>query len=159
VAIGIFEALLSVDLSPRFWYVYFMDYTYSNNIISYVLSKAMPFVLLAVLGFNLSQRFLGSGWNKKRFATFYWTCLVGAICVVLLLFVRFIIDDWMLIPVAIAAVLVAYVRRKDFFPFSARCAQCGALLSLKRIFYTDPGICKTCEAELLSAPDDTEVPK
>ena len=124
-----------------------MDYYNQSVQVSYVLSKVLPFVLLGVLGFNLVQMLFKSGWNRKRFATFYMTCLVGALCVISILFVKYGINDLVLIPLWIVAIVIPIVRRKDFFPFSIKCASCGKPLSLRRILFVEPSLCPDCESK------------
>jgi len=118
-----------------------------NNIdtISYLLSKALPFVLLGVLGFNLIQMLFKAGWNRKRFASFYMTCLVGGLTVISILFVQYGVHDLFLIPVFAIAIIIPIVKRKEFFPFSLSCAKCGRGISIRKILFEDPAYCDSCE--------------
>jgi hypothetical protein len=122
-----------------------MDYINTPIHISYLLSKVLPFILLAVLGFNLIQMLFKSGWNRKRLASFYMTCLVGALTVISILFVQYNVHDLFLIPVWIVAIIIQVVKRKEFFPFSPVCAKCGNGLSIRKILFADPAFCASCE--------------
>ncbi len=113
--------------------------------VSFALSKILPFVLLGVLGFNLVQMLFKSGWNRKRFATFYMTCLVGGLTVISIFFVQYGISDFFLIPAFVIAVIIPVVKRKVFFPFSPFCAKCGKRLSIRKILFIDPAYCGACE--------------
>jgi hypothetical protein len=124
-----------------------MDYIEQGIIVSFWLSKVLPFVLLGTLGFNLVQMLFKSALNSKRRASFYMSCVIGALCVASIYFAKNRISDFFLIPLWIAAIAVIIVRRKDFFPFAVRCVSCKTRLSLKRILFEEPSHCPSCEAK------------
>jgi hypothetical protein len=122
-----------------------MESLNNTDTISYLLSKAFPFVLLGVLGFNLIQMLFKAGWNRKRFASFYMTCLVGGLTVISILFVQYGVHDLFLIPAFAIAIIIPIVKRKEFFPFSLACAKCGSGISIGKILFEDPAYCDSCE--------------
>ena len=111
--------------------------------ITFVALSIFPYCLLAALLVNLIQKKV-SKWNKKRFATLYFSCLFGAICVFALIFLRFRIPDFLFIGVLIAAVVVVIVKKQDFLPFRLFCSNCRKMLSIKQFVFYDTKLCDNC---------------
>jgi hypothetical protein len=123
---------------------FMMEYTMPQATIVYTLFRALPVAILLVLLVNNIQRFAKTGWNAKRFATFYLALFTGGLFVITLLFLRFRVPDVYLVPVAVAAIIVLVILRGKFFPFRLRCTQCGAALSLRVILFGAEDLCRSC---------------
>ena len=112
--------------------------------ISRLLSEVLPWVLIAVLVFNMSQRRSSGQGNRKRFATLFVAALVGALWVATIAFKRFGVPDVALLGVAVALALAAYLGRGTLGVFRLRCAACGRRLEVGQVLYHDEARCADC---------------
>ena len=112
--------------------------------ISVFLSELLPWVLIAVLAFNMSQRRSSGRGDGKRYATLWVAGLLGASWVATIVFKRFGVPDGALLGVAAVLALVAWMRRHAILVFRVRCAVCGKRLPLVRILYHDDPRCAGC---------------
>jgi hypothetical protein len=111
-----------------------------------VMIRVLPWVVIAVLAFNMSQRAFMAVGVGKRFATLQMALLVAALWAATLLFPRLGIGDVFLIPVVALLVAVAVLRRRSIFPHRLRCSSCRVPLGIKRILYHDDTRCAACAA-------------
>jgi hypothetical protein len=112
-----------------------------------ILIAVLPWMVVAMLTLNMSQRWFMHVGVGKRFATLQLAGLVAALWGAALFFGRFGVSDLFLVPVLGLLAAVAVVRRRSIFPHRLRCASCGARLPIKRILYHDDARCASCAQE------------
>lgn len=120
--------------------------------VSMALTGILPWVVVAVLALNMSQRRFMDVGVAKRFATLQLGGLVTALWAAALVLERFALPDLFLVPVLVLLAIIAVARRQSIFPHRLRCTSCGALLPVQRILYHDDARCASCA----SPPADTE---
>lgn len=125
--------------------------------VSAALSGILPWVLIALLAFTMSQRRFMAVGVRKRFATLQLALLVGLFWAATIAFEHFAVSDLLLLPVLALLAVVAVSRRDSIFIHRARCRACGARLPLLRILYHDDHLCPTCEAAA-TPPSSSEGP-
>ncbi len=112
--------------------------------ISLLLARILPWVVIAILAVNLSQRRHMATGERKRHATLYWAVLVLATLGFALVLQRFLLPDWLLIPFLGVLAALAALGRRRLFVFRLRCARCGRPLSPGRFLYHDDDLCDRC---------------
>jgi hypothetical protein len=112
--------------------------------VSYAITRILPLILMGVLIFNVSQRFIKNEWGKKRFAVLYVSITLIVLYSGAALIMRFGLSDLMLVPLCLGIIVFVVWKRKAYFPFALRCVRCKAPLTIKAIISEDSNLCKTC---------------
>lgn len=125
--------------------------------VSSALSGILPWVLVVLLVFNMSQRRFMAVGVRKRFATLQLALLVGLFWAATIVFEHFAVSDLLLLPVLALLAVVAVSRRDSIFIHRTKCRACGAPLPFERILYHDDHLCPTCETAATppSSPEET----
>jgi 8-oxo-dGTP diphosphatase len=120
-----------------------------------IIRTLFTFLLLAVLVLNMTQRKHLSHGEGKRFATLKIAGVLFIVYAGFWVMERTNLPDLLAVPVVLIAAIVAFVFRRELFPFRTRCVACGTRLPLSRIVYFDSNRCRECDPEELEL-DDTE---
>jgi hypothetical protein len=113
--------------------------------ISALLQKLLLVPMVALWAFHLYQRKLKDAGTRKRIATLSLTMVLIGGWVAAWLFNRYGVGDEWLVLVAAGAVAIVAWQRRLMLPFRRRCVQCGAPLTLTRMFSWDSNKCEACE--------------
>jgi hypothetical protein len=113
--------------------------------ISALLQKILLVPMVALWALHLSQRKLKGAGTRKRIATLSLTMILIGGWAAAWLFNRYGVGDEWLVLVAAGAVAIVVWQRRLMLPFRRRCVQCGAPLTLTRIFSLDSNKCEACE--------------
>ena len=108
------------------------------------LTEILPWAVIAILAFNMTQRRFMAVGVAKRIATFQIGGLVAALWAATLVLEHFRLPDLLLVPVIVLLAVIAVARRRSIVPHRFRCAACGAPLPLARILYHDERRCASC---------------
>jgi hypothetical protein len=108
------------------------------------LTEILPWAVITVLAFNMTQRRFMAVGVGKRFATFQIGALLAALWAATLVLEHFRLPDLLLVPVIALLAVIAVARRRSIFPHRLKCAACGAPLPLARILYHDEPRCASC---------------
>ena len=114
------------------------------SVVAPALAGILPWAVIAVLGFNMSQRRFMDVGAAKRFATLQLGGLVAAFWAATLVLEHFALPDLLLLPVLALLLTIGVARRRSIFPHRFRCASCGAPIELRRILYHDAPTCAAC---------------
>ncbi len=113
--------------------------------VSVLLQKILLVPIVALWALHLYQRKLRDAGTRKRIATLSLTMVLIGGWVAAWLFSRYgIADEWLVLVAVCAAAVVAW-QRQLMLPFRLRCVQCGAPLSVMRMFSWDSNKCEACE--------------
>ena len=113
--------------------------------IALYITRFLPYILIAVLLFNMVQRRYMKSGMKKRYATLYLAGLLLLLLAVSFIIIRFDLGDIALLPSEGLLAYVAYRFRSRIFLFRRKCAHCGCILPLFKILFADSNLCTSCE--------------
>ena len=116
----------------------------TTPLVASTLAEVLPWAVIAVLAFNMTQRRFMAAGVAKRFATFQIGGLLAALWAATLVLEHFGLPDLLLVPVVALLAVIAVARRRSIFPHRLRCAACGERLPLARILYHDERRCASC---------------
>ena len=111
------------------------------------IAEYAPWIVVAMLTLNLSQRRHLEHGERKRFATLYLSILVLVVFASSHLILLYGLPAATLGVVALLILAVAGVFREQVLPFRLWCTSCGAKLSPKRVLYYDSNRCRNCEQD------------
>ena len=83
--------------------------------------------------------------RKKRLATLYMGVLLLGLWGCSFLFIRFKINDLLLIFIITGVLVFCFYKRNLILPFRFRCIECGAKLTIKQLLFSDSNLCTECE--------------
>ncbi len=113
--------------------------------LSVLLQKILLVPIVALWALHLYQRKFKDAGTRKRIATLSLTMVLIGGWVAAWIFSRSDVGDEWLVLVAACAVAIVVWQRRLMLPFRRRCVQCGASLSMTRMFSRDSNKCEACE--------------
>ncbi len=111
------------------------------------IAEYTPWLLVAILTLNLSQRRHLHHGEGKRFATLYLSALVLAVFAAAHVIILYHWPAVLLLAATAAILAVGVLFRAQVFPFALYCRNCKERLSLRRVVYYDSNRCASCDAE------------
>ena len=113
--------------------------------IVHAIAEYAPWMVVALLTLNLSQRRHLEHGERKRFATLYLSVLVLVLFASSHLILLYGLPTATLGVVVLLIVGIAGVFHEQVLPFRFRCGSCGTNLTPKRVLYYDSNQCRDCD--------------